>query len=53
MENINCIELTENELCDVHGGSVLGGIALFGGVVCAINETYKFGKGVVEGWKNN
>lgn len=45
-------QLEESNLSNINGGSILGGIAVAGGIVAAANEVYKFGQGFVNGWNN-
>ncbi|AUN16595.1 hypothetical protein CF095_03830 [Clostridium botulinum] len=58
-ENFN--QLDETNLSKINGGTgvisavitvgkVVAGV---GGIVCGANEVYKFGQGVVQGWKDH
>ncbi|MBM7833220.1 hypothetical protein [Clostridium sardiniense] len=49
-ENFN--QLDETTLSNANGGSIAATIVTIGGVIVAVNEVYKFGQGVVNGWNN-
>ncbi|MBY6951549.1 ComC/BlpC family leader-containing pheromone/bacteriocin [Clostridium botulinum] len=51
-ENFN--QLDETNLSKINGGSgVVTTIIIVGGLIGAADQAYKFGQGVVQGWKDH